>query len=53
LSRVTHINKQERTLNIGIKKAERLQPVDPKKARWGVHCIFFSLIYLKGSADGI
>jgi hypothetical protein len=52
LSRATHINKQEGNLNVGKKKAERSQPVDPK-AMWCVLCIFFSLIYLRLSADVI
>jgi hypothetical protein len=53
LSRATHINKQGGTLNVGKRKAERSQPVDPKKASWCFHWIFFSLIYLRVSADGI
>jgi hypothetical protein len=53
LSRAAHVNKQEGTLNVGKKKAERTQPADPKKARWCVPWIFFSLIYLRVSADGI
>jgi hypothetical protein len=53
LSRAAHVNKQEGTLNVGKKKAERTQPADPKKARWCVPWIFFSLIYLRISVDGI